>query len=45
MNLFLDALDDAWSQMMGTVAIVARAFGEGWRTGLAALVDRPAALI
>ena len=44
MNVFLDALSDAWSQMTGTLAYVAQAFGENWRTGLAALLDRPAAL-
>ena len=44
MNVFLDALSDAWGQMMGTLAFVAQAFGENWRTGLAALIDRPAAL-
>jgi hypothetical protein len=44
MNLFLDALDGAWSQMTDTLGFVARAFGEDWRTGFAALVDRPAAL-
>ena len=42
--MFLDALSDAWSQMTGTLAYVAQAFGENWRTGLAALLDRPAAL-
>ena len=30
--------------MTGTLAYVAQAFGENWRTGLAALLDRPAAL-
>ena len=44
MTVFLDALSDAWSQMTGTLAFVARAFAENWRTGLAALLDRPAAL-
>ena len=44
MNVFLDALSDAWGQMTGTLAFVAQAFGENWRTGLAALLDRPAAL-
>ena len=44
MNVFLDALSDAWSQMAGTLAYVAQAFGENWRTGLAALLARPAAL-
>ncbi len=44
MNVFLDALSDAWSQMTGTLAFVAQAFAENWRTGLAALLDRPAAL-
>ena len=43
MNVFLDALSDAWSQMRGTLAYVAQAFGENWRTGLAALLERPAA--
>jgi hypothetical protein len=42
MNVFLDALSDAWGQMTGTLAFVARPFGENWRTGLAALIDRPA---
>jgi len=45
MILFLDALSDAWGQMMGTLSYVAQAFGENWRTGLAALLDRPTALI
>ncbi len=44
MNVFLDALSDAWSEMTGTLAFVAQAFGENWRTGLAALLDRPAVL-
>jgi hypothetical protein len=44
MTLFLDALSDAWGQMTGTFTFVAHAFGENWRTGLAALLDRPAAL-
>ena len=44
MNVFLDALSDAWEQMTGTLSYVAQAFGENWRTGLAALLDRPAAL-
>ena len=44
MTVFLDALSDAWSQMTGTLAFVARAFAENWRTGLAALLNRPAAL-
>ena len=44
MNVFLDALSDAWGQMTGTLAFVAQAFGENWRTGLAALLDRPTAL-
>ena len=44
MNVFLDALSDAWGQMTGTLAYVAQAFGENWRTGLAALLDRPTAL-
>ena len=44
MNVFLDALSDAWGQMTGTLAFIAQAFGENWRTGLAALLDRPAAL-
>jgi hypothetical protein len=30
MNVFLDALSDAWSQMTGTLAYVAQAFGENW---------------
>ena len=30
--------------MTGTLAYVAQAFGENWRTGLAALLERPAAL-
>ncbi len=44
MNVFLDALSDAWGQMTGTLSYVAQAFGENWQTGLAALLDRPAAL-
>jgi len=44
MNVFLDALSDAWGQMSGTLAFVAQAFGENWRTGFAALLDRPTAL-
>jgi len=44
MNVFLDALSDARGQMMGTLAFIAQALGENWRTGLAALLDRPAAL-
>ena len=44
MNVFLGALSDAWGQMTGTLAFIAQAFGENWRTGLAALLDRPAAL-
>ncbi len=44
MNVFLDALSDAWSQMTGTLAFVAQAFGENWQTGLAALLDRPTVL-
>jgi Protein of unknown function (DUF2726) len=44
MNVFLDALSDAWGQMTGTLAFIVQAFGENWRTGLAALLDRPAAL-
>ncbi len=44
MSVFLDALSDAWSQMTGTLAYVAQAFGENWRTGPAALLARPAAL-
>jgi hypothetical protein len=44
MNVFLDALPGAWGQMTGTLAFVARAFGENWRTGLAALLARPTAL-
>jgi Protein of unknown function (DUF2726) len=44
MTLFLDALSDAWGQMTGTFTFVAHAFGENWRTGLAGLLDRPAAL-
>ena len=44
MTVFLDALSDAWSQMTGTLAFIARAFAENWRTGLAALLNRPAAL-
>ncbi len=44
MTVFLDALSDAWGQMAGTLSYVAQAFGENWRTGLAALIDRPAAL-
>jgi hypothetical protein len=44
MNAFLDALSDAWGQMSGTLAFVAQAFGENWRTGFAALLDLPTAL-
>jgi hypothetical protein len=44
MTVFLDALSDAWGQMTGTPAFVAQAFGENWRTGLAALLDGPTAL-
>ena len=44
MNVFLDALSDAWGQMTGTLAYVAQAFGENWRTGLAALLEHPAAV-
>ena len=44
MNVFLDALSAAWSQMTGTLAYVAQAFGENWRIGLATLLARPAAL-
>jgi len=44
MNLFLDALSDAWGQMTGTLAFVAAAFEENWGTGLVALLDRPVAL-
>ena len=44
MNMFLDALWDAWGQMTGTLAIVTEAFEANWRTGLVALLDRPAAL-
>jgi Protein of unknown function (DUF2726) len=40
MNVFLDVLSDAWGQMTGTLSFVARAFGENWRTGLAALPPR-----
>jgi hypothetical protein len=45
MNVFLDALADAWGQMTGTLNAVAQAFEENWQAGFAALVDRPAALI
>ncbi len=44
MTVFLDALSDGWGQMTGTFAFVAQAFGENWRTGLAAHLDRPTAL-
>ncbi len=44
MTVFLDALSDAWGQMTGTLSYVAQAFGENWRTGLAALIDSPTAL-
>ncbi len=44
MNVFLDALSDARRQMTGMLAYVAQAFGENWRTGLAALLERPVAL-
>jgi hypothetical protein len=43
-NLFLDALSDAWDQMTATPAYVARAFGADWRSGFGALMDRPSAL-
>ena len=43
--MFLDALSDAGSQMTGTLAYVAQAFGDNWRTGLAAPLDRPAAVL
>ena len=45
MNVFLDALDDAWDEIARTLGGVARAFGGEWRTGLAALANRPAVLI
>ncbi len=41
MNVFLDALSDAWGQLTGTLGVITQAFGENWRTGLAALLDRP----
>ena len=44
MTVFLDALSDAWGQMAGMLSYVAQAFAENWRTGLAALLERPAAL-
>ena len=44
MNVFLDALSYAWSQMTGALPTSRRAFGENWRIGLAALLARPAAL-
>ena len=44
MNVFPDALSDAWGQVTGTLAFVAQAFGENWQTGLAALLDRPTVL-
>jgi len=44
MTVFLEALSDAWGQMTGTLAFVAQGFAENWRTGLAVLLDRPAAL-
>jgi hypothetical protein len=44
MSVFLDALSDAWGQMTETLAFIARAFGENWRSGLAALLERPTAL-
>jgi very-short-patch-repair endonuclease len=43
-NLFIDAMSDAWTQMTTTLAYVARAFGADWRSGLGALFDRPTAL-
>ena len=43
MNVFLDALSDAGGQMTRTLAFIAQAFGENWRAGVAALLDRPAA--
>src|SRR5271155_5880950 len=45
MSVFLDALSDAWGQMTKTLGFIARAFGGNWRTGLAAILDRPAALL
>ena len=44
MTVFLDALSDAWGQMAGMLSCVAQAFAENRRTGLAALLERPAAL-
>jgi hypothetical protein len=44
MTVLLDALSDAWAQMTEALAFVAQALEENWRTGLAALLDRPAAL-
>ena len=44
MSLFLDALSDAAAQMTETLASVSQAFGAGWRRGLEALLDGPAAL-
>jgi Protein of unknown function (DUF2726) len=44
MNVFADAMSDAWRQTTATIVYVAQAFGANWRTGLAALMDRPAAL-
>ena len=44
MNIFLDALSDASSQMTETLTSVGQAFEAGWGTGLEALLERPAAL-
>lgn len=44
MNLFLDALSDAWDQMTATLAYVVSAFSADWRSGFAALMNRPSAL-
>jgi hypothetical protein len=44
MSLFLDALSDAASQVIETLASVSQAFGAGWEKGLEALLDHPAAL-
>jgi hypothetical protein len=43
-NLFIDIMSDAGTQMTTTLAYVARAFGADWRSGLGALFERPTAL-
>lgn len=44
MNLFLDALSDAWDQMTVTLGYVVNAFGSDWRSGFGALMNHPSAL-